>query len=59
MLLGIWTAVLIVVFIEARRESGGAMDLAGPFFVLLLIGGLMFFLLTHVLIRKIFKPEKE
>ena len=44
-------------FLEARRESGGSMDLAGPFFVVFTAGGIIFFILAHVFIRLVFKPK--
>ncbi len=56
---GFWIAMLIVVAVEAKREEGGSMPLAAPFGVALLIGGLLFFLLSHVLIRKIWKDEPK
>lgn len=54
---GIWAALLVVVGIEAKREEGGAMPLALPFGVLWLVGGLLFFLLLHILLRQIWPEE--
>lgn len=58
-LFGAWLSLDVVVYFEARRESGGAMDLAGPFFCVFTAGGIIFFLLAHVLIRKLSKEKPQ
>lgn len=57
MLFGIWAAALVVIGIEAKREEGGSMPLALPFGVAWLIGGLVGFLLLHILLRKLWPDD--
>jgi hypothetical protein len=52
-LFGAWIEMEVALWFEAGRESGGAMPIAFPLFVLFLIGGLALFLLLHCVIRRI------
>ena len=49
-LLGLWIAWCVAWGFEMRREEGGAMPIAGLIFVPSLLGGLLIFGVTGVLI---------
>jgi len=52
-MLGSWVAVLTLIFLGAFGADGGAMPWQAFAIVVLGVGGLTFFLVTHVGIRKL------
>ncbi len=51
-LLVIWAFIQICLFFAAQNSVGQAMPLAPLLFWVWLIGGLIFFLILHIIVRK-------